>query len=162
MVYAAGDNEVQQDNEGSIPANPTYIHDMVSTAYQYEAGNKEHHYQAEYTGQAMGLTHNRQNGTVVVNQVKKSQVEQVEHIGAEKVTDGQVRSIDQGYRAYAIEKFGQRGQHGDEDKTYPDATKAGLFGNYVTISSNFSAGKENDNNADDEFNPDQSLSPLST
>jgi len=160
MINSSGENEVQQNDERRIPANPANVHDMESIAYQYEAGNKENHYQAEYAGQAMRLAHDSQNGTIAVNQVEKRQVEQVEHVGAEDIADGQVGGIDQSYRTYAIEKFRQRGQRRDENKSYPDATEAGFFGNYVTISSNFSSRDENGDNADDKFNPDQSVSPL--
>jgi hypothetical protein len=96
-----------------------------------------------------------------MGQVKKGQIEQIEHIGAENITDGQAGRTDQSHRTYAIEKLGQRGQHGDEDKAYPDATKASFLSNYVTISSNFPTRDENDHNTDDKFNPDQAMSPLS-
>jgi hypothetical protein len=80
---------------------------MESAAYQDEDGNEENHYQAEYPGQTMRLAHDSQNGTIAVKHVKKGQVEQIEHVGAEKVADGQAGSIDQRYRAYPSEKLGQ-------------------------------------------------------
>jgi hypothetical protein len=112
---------------------------MKSAANQYEAGDKKDHYQAKNAGQAMGFAHDRQNGTVAVNQVKKSQVKQVKHVRAEKIADGQPGSINQSYRAYAIKKLGQRGQRSNEDKAYPDSTKASFLSNNVAVSSHFPA-----------------------
>ena len=99
-----------------------------------------------------------QYGRVAIHYVNKSNDAEVKNTASEKCAHTKVGNTFITYqrnRTNAGYKFRHGGNDTEEKHPYPDPAEPGFFSNDISIPGCFCPGKEDTDDTDQEFNPDQ-------